>query len=392
MNYHRNVLLKLLFIFTFFLSNIAFAFSFTIPQHIIIYRDFGHKGDENQIRGVIFAYAKMGKDLKVEEFNLGQEKEFLSAVQKALENKKEKTVVLAVGEKTVSPFANLLPIEGATTVHLCHMVTANHSALLGKVDFIALPTHSVREFENALADSKTQLIKTVGVSHNRQIKEIERTYHANNNKIPLSNFYLGVILAGDAPTPDNKVQLFTEANARELARYIASILKDQHLLIINGPRTGKYDPQTLTERKEAHRDGKNDFITQAFLDELKKSKISEKQISLFNFQFGVSTPQDMDLLLGTIRATNSTILVPGESTSSISECIDVLPRGSVVVYHNTAMNKVHTAHVETELEAGRIKLLQQGFKETREQKDNSKNQDTASHHSAAETIAAVLSH
>jgi hypothetical protein len=55
--------------------------------------------------------------------------------------------------------------------------------------------------------------------------------------------------------------------------------------------------------------------------------------------------------------------VPGESTSSISECIDVLPYHVVYVYPTTSMNSVHQAHVQSELDAGRIQLLTKDFKE-----------------------------
>ncbi len=384
-NLRKKIVLKVVFVFALFLSNIALG-----SQSIIIYRDFGHKGDENQAHGVVHAYANLVKDIEVKEFNVGEEEKLQSYVKKALINKDKKPILLAVGEKTVSSFAALLPFEGAITIHLCHMVTFDHSKLLGKVDFIALPTHSIGNFGRRVTGTRTQLIKTLGVSHHRHIEEIEHTYHVDKARIPFKDSYLGVILAGDAPTPENKILLFTEENARELARYVAHILNNRHLLIINGPRTGKYDPRTLEEIKGVHRNGKKDFVTQAFLDELIRCHVSSHRLTLFDFQFSSSTSKDMDLVLGAIRATQSVILVPGESTSSISESIAVLPPGTVIVYYNTAMNQVHTAHVQSELEAGRIKLLLQGFNVMREKKEGFSNPDLASKRSAAETIASAL--
>ncbi len=97
--------------------------------------------------------------------------------------------------------------------------------------------------------------------------------------------------------------LFKEENARELARFVASIIKNRYL-ITNGPRTGKYDSVTLEENKAVHREGVKDPVTLgAFIDELSKNNISQKQYSLFDFQFGSKT-QDMDLILGAIRGTN----------------------------------------------------------------------------------------
>jgi hypothetical protein len=145
----------------------------------------------------------------------------------------------------------------------------------------------------------------------------------------------------------------------------------------------------LEENKAVHREGVKDPVTLAFMDELSKNNISQKQYSLFDFQFG-SKNQDMDLILGAIRGTNSEIMVPGESTSSISESIDVLPAGAVTVYDNSAMNKVHQAHVKSEFEAGRIKLLPIGYKNVLKHEDRQEKVSTQKL-SAAEAIAIMLS-
>ena len=188
-------------------------------------------------------------------------------------------------------------------------------------------------------------------------------------KLPKDTTYIGVVLSGDAPTPEGNQQLYTEANARELARYIAPLVKDRHLLITNGPRTGKFDPATMAERKDVHRDGRGDPVTQAFVDELAKAKISPNQYTLLDFQYGVNT-NEMDQLLGAVRATKGEMFVAGESTSSISESVDVLPKDAVIVYNTTSMNPVHKAHVDSELNAGRIKRLVEGYGEVVQNKDS----------------------
>lgn len=381
-----KILSSLLFMFTFFLSDIAFA-----SQQIVVYRDFGHKGDENQVNGVLRAFAKIASDIEVKEFNMGQENDLRSYVSILQNNVEKKPIILAVGEKTVNSFSEMLPFVGIISVHLCHMVTSNHPKLVGKVDFVALPIHAIDHFDQTLAGTKTQLIKTIGVSHNRQIETIEQIYQADKNKISKNGPYLGIILGGDAPTPEGKIQLFTEENVRHLANYVADMRQDRHLLIINGPRTGKHNIEvqdgnvTVQEIKTSHRDGQKDFVTQAFLDELSKRNISEDQYTLFDFQFGVPN-NDMDLVLGALRQTQSSVLVPGESTSSISECIDVLHPNAVSVYCNTAMNLVHGAHVKSEMDANRIKLLSLDLKEVH----NSNNIGLQPASSAAETIASAL--
>ncbi|MDP1724401.1 MAG: hypothetical protein Q8L85_06835 [Alphaproteobacteria bacterium] len=374
-----KILSSLLFVFTLFLSDMAFA-----SQQIVVYRDFGHKGDENQVNGVLRAFAKIAGDIDVKEFNMGQESDLRFYVNTLQSNVDKKPIILAVGEKTVNSFSEMLPFVDTISVHLCHMVTSDHPKLVGKVDFMALPIHAIDHFDQTIAGTKTQLIKTIGVSHNRQIETIEQIYQANKNKISKNGPYLGIILGGDAPTPEGKIQLFTEENVRHLANYVADMRQDRHLLIINGPRTGKHDAQ-LQEIKTSHRDGQKDFVTQAFVDELSKRKISEDQYTLFDFQFNVPN-NDMDLVLGALRQTQSSVLVPGESTSSISECIDVLHPNAVSVYCNTAMNLVHGAHVKSEMDANRIKLLSLDLKEVH---DDYKI-DVQPVSSAAETIASAL--
>lgn len=378
-----------LIVINLFYSNTAFSAPVASPhptQTIVIYRDFGHKGDENQVRGVVAAYTRLGNKVEVKEFNLGQEEELKSYVKTINAENQKKPIVLAVGEKTVVPFAQMLPLDGATTVHLCHMVTTNHAGLLDKANFIAAPFHALGDFGKG--SSQTKLIPTIGVAHNRQIEGVERVYQEDRDQIPESEAYLGIILAGDAPTPQNEIRFFTKENARELAYYVSGIVKGKHLLIINGPRTGKYNPKTLEEIKTAHRDGQKDEVTQAFVAKLQKLGIKPEQMTLFDFQFGQSTGREMDLVLGAIRATKSILLVPGESTSSISESIDVLPKGAVLVYQNTAMSDVHKAHVRSEIEAGRIQYLPLSYQ--RYIKEHINSEGRPSNSSAAETIAYAL--
>ncbi len=392
---------------------ISFAFfsenALSTPTLIIVYRDFNHKGDENQAKGVVQAFKQHVKDVIIEEFNLGKEAELHAYIQEHSKKYSHKPILLAVGEKTVDSFSKITPIKEVITIHLCHMITKDHKKLLGKINFMALPVHALKfaelNFEtNTASGVQTKLISTIGVSHNRQGEVVDAVYQREKARIPDKKSYFGVILAGDAPTPEGMFKLFTKTNAQELANYVAHHLKDRHLLIINGPRTGKfkviasekpsedkavYLKEEVEELKTSHRNGQIDYVTQAFLDELQKRGISEKQMTLFDFQVG-SSNQDMDLVLGVLRATSSEILVPGESTSAISEAIDILPQNKVTVYHNTAMNDVHMAHIESELRNDRIDYLKEGFQSVLQAELTLKNPQEPQKISAAETIAKVL--
>ena len=355
---------------------------------VLVYRDFGHKGDENQIKGVLAAYSEIVPNVKITEFDVGQGNDLKLAAEKAVKTNKHEPVVLAAGEKTVEPFAALLPLKGAVTVHMSHMVTKDHPALVGKVDFIALPKHAISDFEELVKGSETHLIETIGVSHNRQIAAVEKAYQDNKRDIPDVKSFVAIMLGGDAPDENMKMKLYTQEDAQSEARYVAKIADGRDIIILNGPRTGKHDPKTMQEIKTAHRDGKPDVRTADFVNELKKSGVAPAQIILKDFQFDDKHP-NMDIVLGAVRATDSIFLVPGESTSTISEAIDVLQPGKVKVYKHSAMSKVHEAHVQSELEAGRIELLDDSFKEVAASKKGVHKGGPAP--SAAKTIALAIS-
>ena len=120
----------------------------------------------------------------------------------------------------------------------------------------------------------TQIIPTIGVAHNLTPDLIQKEYEAHKQDLPKSNKYIGVILGGDAPTPEGKMLYYTQKEAQQLAAYLAGQVKWRklHLLILNGPRTGKYNPQTHEMIKESHRNGNIDTVTTAFVAELKKAK------------------------------------------------------------------------------------------------------------------------
>ena len=75
-------------------------------------------------------------------------------------------------------------------------------------------------------------------------------------------------------------------------------------------------------------------------------------------------------VVGALRTTHGHILIPGDSTSMISEAID-LPLGKVIVYETGAMNEGHKAHLMSELAMGRISILE-GCHHPKEPTANSK--------------------
>ncbi len=322
----------------------------------------GNAGDHNQTLGIAAALEKHSHQkvtLKDLDTKLITPSEIKAEIDKDL--LQEKVIVVGSGEGGIEGIKDLSPQSNLIICLTSHMFLKDFQdpALLQKVTFIALPIHETTSNQEIL---KEKLIKTVGVSHNRQAETADKIYGEWKKVLPTCKEYLGVVLGGDAPTPSKEIKLFTEHDATKLATYIAQHAQNACVLVLNGPRTGKYG----TDNKEimtVHRQGQSDSITKFFQQSLAAQGI--KNVKFFDFQHNnpenkawVLPYNSFDLVVGAVKATHGKMLIPGESTSMISEAIDVLPSGHVLVYENNPMNEVHSAHVTSELAAGRIAVLQ----------------------------------
>lgn len=371
----------------------------SFPVHALklyLLSDHDRVGDHNQVLGISSAMKKLSPQINIEDLNTKGETpaKINEAIDKDLSH--EKVIVVGAGEGGVSGLADITKRPNLITCLTSHMFLDQYKNkdLLEKVDFIALPSHISLEEKAALG---SKLIETVGVAHNR--RPHRETYETWNKELPPADLYVGVYLGGDAPTKTKEMKLFGEQDAAQLATYTMAVVqrfKDKGLrtsvLVLNGPRTGKYNDQGQ-EILTVHREGKADPVTEFFA-----KKLAEKGIQYKVFDFQHKTPENQkwvssydafDLVIGAVKKTKGEMIVPAESTSVISETIDVMNAdggqpGNVIVYYNSAMNDVHKAHVDSELKAGRILLLDN----YRDVKTPGESQETKT--SAAEGIAKKL--
>ncbi len=324
-------------------------------------------GDHNQVLGIADALEKMSKEKPtVQDLNIktALSDEIKDGVEKDVP--KEKVFVIGAGEGGIDGIKDLVAHPQNLLICLTsHMFLERYKdpAVLSKVDYIALPSHALKQNPELIGN---KLIETTGVAHNRQADALDKAYAEWGPKeLPSCKTYLGVILGGDAPTPPptKDINFFTKDDAIKLADYVSKNAKDTCILVLNGPRTGKYDT-SKNEVLTVHRNGVSDPITEIFQKRLKDNGV--KTIKVFDFQH--NTPENkkwvlpynsFDLVAGALKATEGGILlVPGDSTSMISEAIDILPPKTVLVYKNGAMNEIHEAHVNSELNAGRVSVLE----------------------------------
>ncbi len=336
-------------------------------QALMIYTlsNQNNAGDHNQALGVARALHERA-DKKVDFRDLDTKTTTSLQIKEEIEKDllHEKVIVIGAGEGGIDGIVDLPTNPNLIICLTSHMFLKRYKdpKLLEKVQLIALPTHTPPHIKQQL---ETKLIETMGVAHNHQPQDPDKVYEKwGRQALPSCKAYLGVMLGGDAPAPgpEESIKFFTPQDAMKLADYVAQNTKDACILVLNGPRTGKYD-LNQKEIPTVHRNGNSDPITKLFDQQLAMHGI--KNIKVFDFQH--NTPKNrewilpynsFELVVGALRATNGIILIPGDSTSMISEAIDMLPLGKVIVYETHAMNEVHKAHLISELAVGRISVLE----------------------------------
>jgi len=363
-------------------------------------------GDHNQALGILTAFEKLSQQrIPFEDIDTktATSSEIKDKVEKDLLH--EKVIIVGAGEGGVNGIAEVSKEPNLTICLTCHrfLDQFKDKNLLEKVDFIALPKHVAPDLK---ADLGSKLIETIGVAHNRR-PDME-TYDEWKKDLPPADIYFGVVLGGDVLTPTKKIEFFTEEEASNLANYVTSKINELAtrglkgcVLVLNGPRTGKFDANKK-EIMTAHREGKSDHVTEFFA---KKFADNDIEYKVFDFQYNspenkkwIAPYNAFDLVLGAVRTTKGKMIVPGGSALAISEIvdtqpydsIDTMPPGKALVYDNNAMDEIDKAYVQSELDAGRISVLENYQEIKAPEAKEPESEAVESHPSAAKIIARKL--
>ncbi len=206
--------------------------------------------------------------------------------------------------------------------------------------YITMPEHAIDEAIKSIAvTNHLTIIPTLGVLHTMHKETLDAE---DTSVIHLRDAKVGVILGGDAEMPDGSWKVFSIENARNLAEEVAEFQKVTGcaLLITNGPRTGK--------SPTAHRNGELDLVSSAFLTVLQAKGLKKGEaFEFFDFQFGQQPNQKpssaLKAIIKVILDNKGFMIVPGESTTSISEMLAIMP---AAIYKNDAMNATHERYVD----------------------------------------------
>ncbi|MCC8372249.1 MAG: hypothetical protein LN568_05960 [Rickettsia endosymbiont of Pseudomimeciton antennatum] len=345
--------------------------------NLYIISDKAFVGDRSQLLGVTRESEKYFKSksitLNVEEYDKSQ----LETIKDQISSDKNLAIIVSVGYYGIESITKLKSYpelaKKIIAVHLSHQLldngTLSHQQLVQEkrdnffgADIIALPSHTLDKQNTKLTGVNTILLTTNGVAHNMQLSDIESEYAAFKSMFSSfdksSDKYLAVILAGDVPE-NGTYHCYTDKETEKLAEYVSNLaLKNNYFVLVsNGPRTGKYDCQNNKELSVHEKDSIMDVVTSSFQGILQKNRVPFK---LFDFKKG--QPSMYKAILGAILYNkHSLIIVPGESTSMVSETVDMLPAKTVTVYYNSTMNETHKRHIKNEFNEGRVSIIDENM-------------------------------
>lgn len=163
---------------------------------------------------------------------------------------------------------------------------------------------------------------------------------------PAENGYMGIFLGGDAPKPDGTYLYWDikEAQEQGLAFGKKAIEENKSLLITNGPRTGKFDPQSPDPKNPVVRGTHTesaplDLVSAAFLAGLKESGIPETQYQFFDFKFGKPAKSAYKAMVAALRETPGSVAIYSGESISYAEIAYFVPH--TYVFRTQSMNEGH---------------------------------------------------
>lgn len=244
-----------------------------------------------------------------------------------------------------------------------------HPAALG-IEHILLPSFTINDEALSKLRLEVKHVDTVfGVpTKNTSLSELERTYHQWNvgqfgPKPDLNKKYIIVMLPGDAPDIDGKIKLFTKNSAKSLFDHVSALYtnigSNVEILIHNGPRTGRHNPEDVSSIACNHEYEKGmkppvDDISQYFVSLLQNSGISHQ---FLNFGFEVKNGKKRassvsDALIYIATYTDSYYILPAESVSQISQLTLYIDPSRLIAFEPDSMNNEHDRLLDEAFAAG----------------------------------------
>lgn len=195
---------------------------------------------------------------------------------------------------------------------------------------IVVPRHAVNENFKQL---QCRRIEIEGVLHTTTIESI---HQEDLSLLPIEPEII-VMLGGDTQQENGEWKTFTKEH---LSILLSALDPQKKILFLNGPRTGKFIANKegkLEEDKAAHRLSTDHISAELILQTVKNCW------AFSDFKFGTPSLWKPALKY-CLENTNVVLVLPGESTSMISESLSLGIKPSV--YSHSAMTKVSMQYLK----------------------------------------------
>lgn len=276
----------------------------------------------------------------------------------------EKYIILAIGEEGMK-LLSTLEKERLIDYQRSYVILSIHQFFKEiknlKLNQIVIPESTINNtFEQEVIKKIPEVTYVFApVNTNPSEEDLEKSYEAMINKPDLNKNYIVVMLPGDAPDGNNQIKFFTKNSAKSLFQCVRNLWlnldKKYKILLENGPRTGKYDPETgsiasLHEYKTGENPAKAiDNISKYFMSLLDENKI---EYDFFNFAVEIREDKRETIsyfkpLLYVARQQNNIFVIPGASTSIIGQVPLYLYSDRIILFRPSSMNEDHENVVKT---------------------------------------------
>ena len=319
-----------------------------------------HLGDVGQATATIKA---LSADIAIEVFDIDASKhpeearlEYLDKVKTI--PKDQNYITLAIGESGMELLEYLsdnraIDNSRSYTCLSIHQYFYEFEKL--KLDHIILPESTINTIEkDKLLEniSNINLILTP-LTNNPSVEELKTSYNnwLSPEKPSLNDKYIIIMLPGDAPDSSNKMHYFTKDSAKELFQYVYKLWEEKgkkyKILIQNGPRTGKFDPETgKIVNKHEYSSNQDPSIAIDDISAYFVKLFSKMDHSFFNFAFEIKENRkeaisSFNPLLYLARQNDNIFILPGASVSLIGQIPQYLPPDRIILFEASSMNKNH---------------------------------------------------
>ncbi|MCH2038478.1 MAG: mitochondrial fission ELM1 family protein [Rickettsiales bacterium] len=332
----------------------------SVNIHIIT--NESNRGDLSQALGVRDALADKYSAETVVPSLYRWDADSIDMLKKHLETKNEDQatqhhVIIGVGTHGLKALTELHESRLASNVTLHwqgHQVIKGLEKNASKFTTVALPEHVLNDDIRKKLKHKTELVTTVGVSHNvTKDAIIDLDKNIKDDLLPQTRYH-AVFLGGDAPTGKGKIKYFTPLEAVAFARRVADIAKEDgaSVIVTNGPRTGKYDPRS-SDIIGKHDGNAVDKVSEAFIDGLKGAGV---KTVFYDFVYNGES-KFKPIVSHISKDPQSKAFVTGESTSMLSEVGDNIIYKNLYVLPISSMNEAHEKHVDSLYRNGKANIL-----------------------------------